>query len=78
MNNWTHITMFDKLYPVDKQAEGIAVSWAVASGACEKCRYLPVCELCQAFTPPADSACMVKKRELLAKARAELEAEECT
>lgn len=63
---WTHITMFDKPYPAEKQAEGLAVCWAVASGACDKCRHLPMCESCRTFVPPADSACMVKKRELLA------------
>lgn len=60
------VTLFDKLYPADKQAEGQAVSWAVASGACNKCPLLWRCEIDERFTPPAKAACMKKKAEILA------------
>ena len=39
-----HITMFDQLYPEEKQAEGIAISEAVAYGKCNECNYLSQCE----------------------------------
>lgn len=32
MPKWTHITMFDRPYPAEKQAEGIAISQAIVGG----------------------------------------------
>ena len=34
MANWKHITMFDRPYPAEKQAEGIAISQAIVGGHC--------------------------------------------
>lgn len=67
----TNITIFDRPYSADRQAEGIAVSWVVASGACDKCPHLPRCESDRTFVPPADAACMIKKVEILAGRTAE-------
>lgn len=58
-------TLFDKPYSKKKQAEGIAVTWAVASGACNKCRHLQVCRCYTDFVPPGTAACMTKKAEIL-------------
>jgi hypothetical protein len=44
--------------------EGTAVSWAVYTGACKSCRYLPQCETDDSFTFPNDSPCMKKKESL--------------
>lgn len=65
MADMTLITMFDRPYPADKQAEGRAVSWAIASGACNACKHLPRCSTDNRFVFPADAACMKKKAELL-------------
>ena len=61
----TLITMFDKPYPADKQAEGRAVSWAIATGACFSCRHLLRCSNDRSFVFPPSAACMKKKREYL-------------
>lgn len=34
-NGHTVVTIFDHAYPCETQAEGQAVNWAVATGACE-------------------------------------------
>jgi len=44
--------------------EGTAVSWAVWSGACNSCRYLPQCEADDSFRFPNDVPCMKKKLEM--------------
>lgn len=68
-NGHTVVTIFDRAYPAETQAEGQAVSWAVATGACDKCSYLAVCSASDGVTwrPPATAACMVRKAELLAR-----------
>lgn len=67
-NGHTVVTIFDRAYPADTRAEGQAVSWAVATGACDKCSYLAVCSASDGITwrPPDTAACMVRKAELLA------------
>ena len=65
MRDFTLITMFDKLYPADKQAEGRAISWAITSGACNSCLHLRRCSSDNRFVFPSDAACMKKKKELL-------------
>lgn len=68
-NGHTVVTVFDHAYPAETQAEGQAVSWAVATGACDKCRHLAVCSASDGITwrPPVTAACMVRKAELLAR-----------
>ena len=67
-NGHTVVTIFDRAYPAETRAEGQAVSWAVATGACDKCRHLAVCSRSDGVTwrPPDTAACMVRKAELLA------------
>ena len=38
-----NVVIFDRDYPKEKQAEGIAVSHAVVYGHCEKCGFLKIC-----------------------------------
>ena len=66
MNN---VTIFDRAYPMDKQAEGMAIHWAVVSGACGKCHHLSTCENFEAGSPlafpPPGAAYAAKKDEIL-------------
>lgn len=41
---WTHITTFDREYPPDVQAEGIAVHEAVAEEHCNRCAFIAWCQ----------------------------------
>ena len=59
------ITLFDRIYPKDKQMEGIAISQAVVSGECFKCPYYKRCSTDEAFCFPSDSVCMKRKKKLL-------------
>lgn len=65
MEKWTHITIFDRPYPVEKQAEGIAVHQAVVEGHCTKCGWLGQCSVNEDFRPPAFAWCMRRKDEIL-------------
>ena len=38
-----HITMFDRQYTPEKQAEGLAISQAIVYGHCDKCGFLSQC-----------------------------------
>lgn len=60
-----YITISDKPYPHEKQLEGLAVLWAIVSGSCNHCKYLPECMMRGKIRFPADAACMVKKAELV-------------
>ena len=62
-----HITLFDHPYPVDTQAEGIAVSQAIMGGHCDKCGFLPQCSTLDDFKFPAFAWCMKRKVEILAQ-----------
>ena len=44
-----HITIFDREYSQEKQAEGLAISEAVATGKCNECGYLNQCESNRGF-----------------------------
>ena len=66
MEGLTHITMFDRQYPPDKQAEGLAISQAIVGGHCNKCGYLPQCSTQgSAFVFPPFAWCMKRKAEIL-------------
>lgn len=58
------ITIFDKQYSDEKTAEGLAISWALNTGACDRCEYLALCENDESFAFPNDSPCMKKKAEM--------------
>lgn len=61
-----HITMFDRPYPAEKQAEGLAISQAIVGGHCEKCGFLPQCSTQgEAFQFPVFAWCMRRKAEIL-------------
>lgn len=59
------VTVFDKPYSAEKQAEGLAVSWAVQTGACLMCEHLQNCESNRNFVFPEDSPCVKRKGEIL-------------
>lgn len=62
-----HITMFDRPYPADKQAEGLAISQAIVGGHCDKCGFLQQCSTQGgAFRFPVFAWCMRRKAEILA------------
>lgn len=65
MAEWNHITMFDREYPADKQAEGIAIQEAVAEGHCDKCGFLLKCSTDDSFRPPVFAWCFRRKNEIL-------------
>jgi len=57
------IIIFDKPYPAATLKEGLAVQWAVTSGACNSCCYLEACENSDTtWAFPEDAPCMVKMR----------------
>ena len=66
MSDWKHITMFDRPYPADKQAEGLAIHHAVVEGHCDKCSFLSQCSTQDDFKFPAFAWCMRRKAEILA------------
>lgn len=65
MSEWKHITMFDREYPADKQAEGIAIQEAVVEGHCDKCGFLSKCSTDGSFRPPVFAWCFRRKQEIL-------------
>ena len=65
MENYKHITLFDREYPAEVQAEGIAVSEAVAKGHCNNCSFLNVCSTNDRFRPPIFAWCTQRKHEIL-------------
>lgn len=60
-----HITMFDRAYTKEKQAEGIAISEAVAFGKCDDCGFLKECESNRNFQFPPTAWCQKRKRQIL-------------
>lgn len=69
---YKHITMFDRQYPPEKQAEGLAISQAIVFGHCDRCRFLPKCSTQgEAFRFPASAWCMSRKAEIIADMRRE-------
>lgn len=65
MSDYKLVTIFDRPYSAEKQAEGIAVSEAVASGVCDKCRYLHQCSTDRTFIPPSIAWCMRRKAVII-------------
>lgn len=64
-SEWNHITVFDREYSAEKQAEGIAVQAAVAEGHCEKCGFLNRCSTDDSFHPPVFAWCFQEKKKIL-------------
>ena len=64
-----HITMFDRPYPKDTQAEGLAIHQAIVEGHCDKCGFLSQCSTRDDFKFPVFAWCMRRKAEILADMR---------
>ena len=60
-----HIIVFDRSYPREKQAEGLAISEAVASGKCDKCAFLKQCTKDRDFEFPVFAWCQQRKHQIL-------------
>lgn len=65
--SYTHVTMFDRPYPPEKQAEGLAISQAIVGGHCETCGFLPQCSTQKDFKFPVFAWCMRRKAEIMEK-----------
>lgn len=61
----TNILIFDKPYPKDKQAEGMAINWCILNKKCDACPDLMRCQFDPDFELPKYSACMIRKRKIL-------------
>lgn len=70
-SKWKHITVFDRVYPPEKLAEGLAVNEAVVFGECDKCGFLEQCSSDDTFVPPVFAWCSKRKHELLSLAKRE-------
>lgn len=64
-NEWKHVTIFDKSYPKEKQAEAIAIQFAIVEGHCDKCGFLERCCTDSSFRPPVFAWCSQKKNQIL-------------
>lgn len=73
-NHITHVTMFDRPYPPEKQAEGLAISQTIVGGHCETCGFLTQCSTQKDFKFPVFAWCMRRKAEIMA--RMEMDADE--
>lgn len=60
-----NVTVFTQNLTEEKQAEGLAVSWAVVSGVCNICRDFLLCTTNRDFQPCAGSPCTKRKRGIL-------------
>ncbi len=60
-----HITIFDRAYPREKQAEGLAVSEAIVNGQCRKCAFLKECSADKNFEFPVFAWCHQRKHQIL-------------
>lgn len=65
LKGYQHVTLFDKKYPMDVQAEGIAVNHAVVFGHCDKCGFLKTCSTNENFKPPVFAWCQQEKQRIL-------------
>lgn len=59
MDKWTHTTLFDRPYPPEKRAEGLAISQAIVGGYCDECVFLTKCITQRTFKFPASAWCML-------------------
>lgn len=66
MDKWTHTTLFDRPYPPEKRAEGLAISEAIVGGHCDECVFLANCITQRTFKFPATAWCMKRKAKILA------------
>ena len=59
--SYTHVTMLDRPYPPEKQAEGLAISQAIVGGHCETCGFLSQCSTQKDFRFPVFAWCAIWK-----------------
>ena len=71
MDKWTQTTLFDRPYPPEKRAEGLAISEAIVGGHCDECAFLANCITQRTFKFPATAWCMKRKAKILKKWRGE-------
>lgn len=71
MNGYKHITLFDRPYPPEKQAEGLAISQAIVGGHCAACGFYVQCTTQRDFHFPKFAWCSIQKSNILAKWRKE-------
>lgn len=62
-----HIKIFDRPYPAEKQAEGLAITEAIHNGECNKCGFLSQCKSDESFVFPVFAWCSGRKSEILAE-----------
>lgn len=72
MDKWTHTTLFDRPYPPEKRAEGLAISEAIVGGHCDECVFLANCITQRTFKFPATAWCMKRKSKILKKWHGEI------
>lgn len=63
--NGKQIVFFDGVYSTEKQAEGISISEAIASGECNECKFLKECESNENFEFPESAWCHQRKMQIL-------------
>jgi len=68
-DRWKQITVFDRAYPPEVLAEGLAVNEAVVLGECDRCVFLKQCSSDSSFKPPVFAWCFRRKSELLEQRR---------
>lgn len=61
----SNVTIFDREYPREKQAEGIAISEAVAYGKCDKCAFLKQCQTDSNFQFHVFAWCHQRKHQIM-------------
>lgn len=66
LKGYQNVTIFDREYPKDVQAEGIAVNHAVVYGHCDMCGFLKTCSADENFHPPVFAWCFQEKKRILA------------
>lgn len=59
------ITIFDRQYPREKQAEAIAVSEAFGTGRCTRCAFRKQCGSDSNFEFPVFAWCHQRKHQIL-------------
>lgn len=60
-----NVTMFDRPYPTEKEAEGLAVISAIITGKCNECPSYAECTTKDNFKFPVDAYCMRQKAIIL-------------
>ena len=65
--SYTHVTMFDRPYPPEKQAEGLAISQAIVGGHVRPADFCRSAPPKRSFRFPVFAWCMRRKAEIMAR-----------